>query len=57
MFSLKDMWSRPSYSRSGTRHRPDIWPSFGTIVVVIILLVFLSGFAWALIEFIKEKIG
>ena len=57
MFSLKDMWSQPSSDQEDhARHRPDFSQPLGTIVVVAIILAVLSGFVWALIEFIKGKI-
>lgn len=58
MFSLKDPWSPPSSGREDhhTQHRSDFSQSLGTIVVVGIILAVLSGFVWALLEFIKLKI-
>lgn len=57
MFSLKDPWSRPSSGREDhTTHRSDFSQSLGTIVVVGIILAVLSGFVWALLEFVKLKI-
>jgi hypothetical protein len=57
MFSLKDPWSRPSSGREDPiKHRSDFSQSLGTIVVVGIILAVLSGFVWALIEFIKLKV-
>ena len=56
MFSLKDPWSRPSSGREDhVKHRTDFSQSLGTIVVLAIILAVLSGFVWALIEFIKLK--
>lgn len=57
MFSLKDPWSRPSSNREDhTKYRPDFSQSLGTIVVMAIILAVLSGFVWALVEFIKVKL-
>jgi len=57
MFSLKDPWSRPSSGREDhTKRSTDFSQSLGTIIVVAIILAVLSGFVWALIEFIKLKI-
>lgn len=57
MFSLKDPWSRPSSGREDhTKYRTDFSQALSTIVVVAIILAVLSGFVWALVEFIKVKI-
>jgi len=57
MFSLKDMWRSP-LNRNGHENPPSSFgQSLATIAVVVVILLVLSGFVWALVEFIKEKVG